>query len=114
MRDVNQYRVNGELWPIPDSTQWGDISNGQQLSTAIPVYSTFRTLTWRYGLLPNCNFASSMEAMRGAQLASLITDPPDDAEEQETFDDVVVQSVERTHIQGHPRGINITFLVRVG
>ncbi len=113
-RDIRQYSINGEMWPVPDSTVWGDISNGDQLSTAIPVFSAYRTHTWRYPFLPNCDFASMMEAIRGTQLTSLVTDPPDDAEEPEEYTDAVVQAIERTHSGGHPRGVNITFLVFVG
>lgn len=111
---VKQYRINGEFWPVPDSTDWGDISNGDQLSTKIPIYSAYRTHTWRLPFLPNCNYAAMLEAIRGTQLTSLITDPPDDAEELEEYTDAVVQAVERVHSNGHPRGINITFLVFVG
>jgi hypothetical protein len=114
MRNVREYRINGEFWPMPDATEWGDIPAGEQLSTAIPIYSTYRTHTWRYPYLPNCDFATMLEAIRGAQLTSLVTDPPDDAELPEEYTDVVVQSVERTHSGGHPRGIAITFLVYVG
>jgi hypothetical protein len=113
-RDIQQYRINGELWPTPDSTSWGDVQNGEQLSTAIPVYSAYRVLAWAYAFLPNCDFAARAEAIRGTRLTSLITDPPDDAEEPIEYTDVSVQAVERVHSRGQLTGVNIRFLVFVG
>jgi len=111
---VLQYRINDVQYPQPDSTEWQDLQNGTQLSTNLPIYSGYRRQVWRYPVLPNCDFASDLEAVRNTVLTSLTTDPPDDAEELTRYDDAKVVEVRRTHSWGHPRGINIMFEVFVG
>ena len=108
---VRQYSVNGAFWPQPDSTSWTDIQNGEQLSTALPIYSVYRRHTWNMPVLPNCDYAALLEAIRNTELVSLVTDSPDDAEELTTYTDVKILNISNTHSWGHPRGISIEFLI---
>jgi len=111
---ISQYRINGVEYPQPDNTEWQDQQNGVQLSTNLPILSGYRKQVWRYPVLPNCDFASGLEAIRNSVLTSLTTDPPSDAEVLTRYDDAKVVEVRRTHSWGHPRGINIMFEVFVG
>jgi hypothetical protein len=111
---VSQYRVNGQLWPQPDSTSWEDLQNGVQLGTNLPVYSPYRRHTWNMPVLPNCDYASMLEAIRNTELTSLTTDSPDDAEELTIYDEAKVISIRSTHSWGHPRSLSVVFEVMVG
>ena len=108
-----QYRIDGVEYPQPDSTEWQDQQNGVQLSTNLPIYSAYRKQVWRYPVLPNCDFAAGLEAIRNQVLTSLTTDPPSDAEVLAQYDDAKVVNIRRTHSWGHPRGIDITFEILV-
>lgn len=110
---VMQYRIDGELWPQPDSTAWSDIANGRQLSTNLPILSPYRQHTWNMPVLPNCDYAALLEAIRNTELTSLITDPPGDAEDLVEYTEAKVVTIGNTHSWGHPRGVSITFEVYV-
>lgn len=111
---VRQYRINNALYPQPDSTSWADQQNGVQLSTNLPVYSPYRRHTWNMPVLPNCDYASMLEAIRNTELTSLVTDPPGDSEVLVEYDESKVISISSTHSWGHPRSISVTFEVMIG
>lgn len=111
---VSQYRINDVEFPQPDSTEWQEQQNGIQLSTNLPIYSPYRRQIWRYPVLPNCDFAAELEAIRNTELTSLTTDPPGDAEVLVSYDEAKAISIGRIHSWGHPRGVSITFEVMVG
>lgn len=111
---VLQYRISGQLWPQPDSTSWEDMQGGVQLSTNLPIYSPYRRHTWNMPVLPNCDYASMLEAIRNTELTSLTTDPPGDAEVLVQYDEAKVVSIRSTHSWGHPRSVAILFEVMVG
>jgi len=110
---VMQYQVNGEFFPQPDSTEWQDQQNGVQLSTNLPIYSSYRRQVWRYPVLPNLTFASQLETLRNSVLTSIATDPPTNAEEPVVYTDARVISVTRIHAWGVVTGITITFEILV-
>jgi len=111
---VQQYRVNNTQFPQPDSTEWQEQQNGVQLGTNLPIYSPYRRQVWHYPVLPNCDFAAELEAIRNTELTSLTTDQPGEAEELLRYDEAKVISIRRTHSWGHPRGISIEFETMVG
>lgn len=111
MRSVRQYRINGVFWPIPDTTSWEDIKAGEQLSTGIPVVSSYRRHTWRYSVLPECGFPVELETIRNSELSSLVTDPPDYPEDPIVYEDAKVVGIRRSNSFGRLRGVDITFLV---
>jgi hypothetical protein len=90
------------------------MQNGVQLGTNLPVYSPYRRHTWNMPVLPNCDYASMLEAIRNTELTSLVTDSPDDAEELTIYDEAKVISIRSTHGWGHPRSVVVTFEVMVG
>lgn len=109
---VMQYSVNdGESWPQPDSTSWADIANGRQLSTNLPVLSSYRRHTWNYPVLPDCDFTALLEAIRNIELTSLTTDPPGSAEDLVRYEEAKVVNITSTRSWGHPRGVAIEFEV---
>jgi hypothetical protein len=110
---VMQYRINGDLWPQPDSTSWADIANGAQLSTNLPILSPYRRHTWNYPVLPDCDFTAMLETIRNTELTSLATDPPGSAEELTSYDEAKVVGITSTHSWGNPRGVSIEFEVYV-
>ena len=110
---VMQYQVNGEFFPQPDSTEWQDQQNGTQLSTNLPIYSSYRRQVWRYPVLPNCDYADHLNTLRSSVLTSIATDSPTDAEELTIYEDARVISITRTHSWGVVTGITITFEILV-
>jgi len=90
------------------------MQNGVQLGTNLPIYSPYRRHTWNYPVLPDCDFTSMLEAIRNTELTSLITDPPDSAEDLTEYDESKVISIGKTHMWGNPTGVAVTFEVMVG
>lgn len=113
MSNVRQYRINGVLFPVPDSTSWERIVAGRTLSTNLPIYSPYMLHRWNMPMLPNCDYASLLDDIAGTELDSLVTDPPDSAEDLEEFTEAKITEIASTHSGGHPRGVTITFEVFV-
>lgn len=113
MRDVQQYRINSYKWPIPDTTTWEDVQAGEQLSTALPVVSSYRRHTWRYAVLPECGFPVELESIRNSILTLLVTDPPANTEEPTRYTDARCVGIKRSTVNGYLRGVDINFLVLV-
>lgn len=64
--------------------------------------------------MPNCDYASMLEAIRNTELTSLTTDSPDNAEELTIYDEAKVISIRNNHVWGHPRSVVVEFEVMVG
>jgi len=108
---VMQYRVNGILFPQPDSSPWTDIANGAQLGTNLPILSPYRQHVWNYPVLPDCDWSAMLEAIRNTELVTLVTNPPSSAEDLVEYDEAKVMAITSSPSWGHPRSVSITFEV---
>lgn len=109
-----RHSINGYVFPQPDSTAWERISNGQQLSTNLPIYSPYWRLRLRWPALPNDPNTARLHALEGTELTSLVSTSPDDAENFTAYDEAKILSVTKTHAWGSPRSIEVLFEVFVG
>lgn len=114
MSDVRQYRINGALFPQPDSTLWERVVAGKRLSTNLPIFSPYRIHRWNLPILPNCDYTSLLDGLVGTELTSLVTNPPSDSEDLVEYTEAKITEVTVTHSWGYPRGITVIFEVFVG
>lgn len=106
-----QYQINGETWPRPESYPWERITNGNYLSSGLPIYSPYWIHRWRYPALKNTPFMARLYALSGTELTSLVTTPPGDATTAVEYTEAKVLGVSVTPSWDMPRGVEIVFEV---
>lgn len=113
-RAKGRYSINGYVFPQPEASPWERVSNGQQLTTNLPIYSPYRHHRWRFPALPDDPYSLRLDTLEGTALMSLITNPPTDADGFTEYTEAKILSVTRTPAWGSPRSIEVLFEVFVG